>query len=262
MSPLLRAEAVSELERAVGADVAELAAPVDWYHTQELIAGVETPGMFDLRPLVDRYGIPEDLSGLRVLEIGTFEGFWAFELERRGADVTALDIDQLQHLDWPPRARPPEDGIRGDGFRLVKELRKSNVRRVGISVYDATRERIGETYDLVFCGMVLIHLRDPMLALERMAALCHGRLILCEEYSRRLDLIPGGGGAEFRGCSPWMTWWRPNRRTWLQMVEVAGFENPREIDRFKAPFTSGKSGVRSVVIHADHPASGLFERHR
>ena len=120
---------------------------------------------------------------------------------------------------------------------------------------------MGETFDLVFCGMVLIHLRDPMLALERMAALCSGRLILCEEYSRRLDLPPRGGAAEFRGASPWMTWWRPSRRTWREMVEVAGFENPSEIDRFKAPFSVGSGGVDSVVIHADRPDSGLFERH-
>ncbi len=64
--------------------------------------------MFDLRPYVDRYGLPADLSGLRVLDVGTFEGFWAFELERRGASVTALDVDRIQQLDWPPRLRPAE----------------------------------------------------------------------------------------------------------------------------------------------------------
>src|SRR5688572_24185908 len=141
--------------------------------------------MFDLRGVVERYEIPDDLSGLRVLEIGTFEGFWAFELEGRGAEVTALDIDWLQDLDWPPRLRPPENERRGEGFELVRAARGSRVKRVGTSVYHATPESLGGTFDIVFCGSVLIHLRDPMLALERMAALCHGRLILAEEYSRR-----------------------------------------------------------------------------
>src|SRR5215216_401238 len=76
-----------------------------WYHTQELAPGLVTPGMFDLRPYVNRYGIPEDLSGKRVLDVGTFEGFWAFELERRGAEVVALDVASLDQLDWPARDR-------------------------------------------------------------------------------------------------------------------------------------------------------------
>ena len=30
----------------------------DWYHTIELAEGVETPGEYDLRPLLPNYGIP------------------------------------------------------------------------------------------------------------------------------------------------------------------------------------------------------------
>ena len=48
-----------------------------WYHTLDLGEGVLTQGMFDLRPYVDRYGLPE-VSGKRVLDVGTFDGFWAF----------------------------------------------------------------------------------------------------------------------------------------------------------------------------------------
>src|SRR5918911_1254406 len=87
-----------------------------WYHTLDLGSGVVTEGMFDLRPYVDRYGLPESLSGMRVLDVGTFDGFWAFEMERRGADVTSLDVDRIQELDWPPRLRPADDAPRGQTF--------------------------------------------------------------------------------------------------------------------------------------------------
>src|SRR6266540_1871728 len=63
----------------------------DWYHSIELAPGLVTEGTFDHRPYVDRYGLPGDLSGRRALDVGTFDGFWAFELERRGARVDALD---------------------------------------------------------------------------------------------------------------------------------------------------------------------------
>lgn len=222
---------------------------IDWYHTQELAPGVVTPGMFDLRPYVDRYGIPADLTGLRALDVGTFEGFWAFELERRGAEVVAIDVDSIQQLDWPPRLRPQGDERRGEGFELAREALGSSVQRVGCSIYDADPERLGGTFDLVFCGSVLIHLRDPMLALERMASLCSGRLILADEYSRRLAWVPWAG-AEFRGETPWSTWWRPAPRTWLAMVRAAGFEDVRQHGRFGMRFREGRGSVPHVVVHA------------
>lgn len=223
---------------------------IDWYHTQELAPGLVTPGMFDLRPYVDRYAIPDDLTGLRALDVGTFEGFWAFELERRGAEVTALDVDRLQQLDWPPRLRPSEDSRRGEGFELAKETFGSSVDRVGATVYEATPDLLGGTFDLVFIGSVTIHLRDPMLALERLAKLCRGTLIFADEYSRKLSLLPWEA-AEFRGHTPWMTWWRPSIRTWVTMLTAAGFENVRKHGTFNMRFNKQRGGVPHVVLHAD-----------
>ena len=250
--------AVSELPATAAADkevsadsrpVLERVGDFDWYHTIELAPGVVTEGMFDIRPFVDRYGIPADLTGARVIDIGTFDGFWAFEFERRGAQVTALDVDRVSQLDWPPRLRPAEDRPRGGSFRLAHEVLGSTVERVGLSVYEATPERLG-TFDLVFCGSVLIHLRDPMLALERMAGLCHGRLILAEERSRRLAVFPFAKGAEFTGSSPWSTWWRPTARTWLDMVHTAGFEDVRRHGNFNLRFRGRRKGVAHTVVHA------------
>src|SRR5690349_7554053 len=77
-----------------------------WYHTLELAPGVVTEGMFDHRPAVDRYLLPADLSGMRCLDVGTMDGFWAFEMERRGAaEVIATDLGPVDALDWPPHWR-------------------------------------------------------------------------------------------------------------------------------------------------------------
>ena len=231
---------------------------IDWYHTQELAPGLLTPGMFDLRPLVARYGLADDLDGLRALDVGTFEGFWAFELERRGAEVVGLDIDDLRDLDWPPRLRPAEGGTRGEGFALARRALGSAVERVAVPIYEADPGRLG-TFDLVFCGSVMIHLRDPMLALERLVALCRpgARLVFADEYSPKLDRLRFLGvrsAAEFLGDSPWMTWWRPSSRTWLTMVRCAGWEQARIHGRFDMRFRAGRGGVPHVVIHAQAPA--------
>jgi tRNA (mo5U34)-methyltransferase len=253
-----RAEADRTAEREHADAVERLRARlpgIDWYHTQELAPDLVTPGMFDLRPYVGRYGIPDDLAGRRCLDVGTFEGFWAFELERRGAEVVALDVDRIHELDWPPRLRPARDGERGEGFRLARDALGSSVRRVGMSVYEATPEALGGRFDLVFCGSVLIHLRDPMLALERMASLCTGRLVLAEEYSRKLSLVPLHA-AEFRADGPWSVWWIPAARTWLRMVATAGFDDVRAHGRFRMRFRDRRGAVPHVVIHARAPAGG------
>src|SRR5207247_2720619 len=139
------------------ADLLERAKTLGWYHTLEL-PGLTTEGLFDMRPYVGAYGLPVSLAGMRVLEVGTWDGFWAFELERRGAaEVVALDLDDEADLDWPARRRPKQfpAARRGDGFRLAKEIRGSKAERVNCSVYHATPEELG-TFDLVFCGSVLI----------------------------------------------------------------------------------------------------------
>src|SRR5437660_12337372 len=68
-----------------GQQLLEQAGSYSWYHTLDLGYGVVTKGMFDHRPALHRYLIPSDLSGMRCLDIGTMDGFWAFEMERRGA---------------------------------------------------------------------------------------------------------------------------------------------------------------------------------
>src|SRR3954464_7771999 len=125
-----------------------VAANPAWYHTIELAPGVVTPGQIDHRRVVDRV-LPRDLRGKRALDIGTFDGFWAFEMERRGADVVAIDVDAIGDVDLPPpqRARLERDAASGGfelglGFRLASGMLGSAVDRVTCSVYELDAARI------------------------------------------------------------------------------------------------------------------------
>src|SRR3954452_4256820 len=65
----------------------------EWWHVIDLPDGSTTPGAWDLRPLSEELPWP-DVHGKRCLDIGTADGFWAFEMERRGAaEVLATDQD-------------------------------------------------------------------------------------------------------------------------------------------------------------------------
>jgi SAM-dependent methyltransferase len=224
---------------------------IEWYHTLELAPGVLTEGMFDLRHAIDRYRLPERLDGLRVLDVGTWDGFWAFEMERRGAaEVVALDLDDERELDWPATRRPAtfSDKRRGDGFRLAHEVYGSRVRREVISVYEATPDQLGQ-FDLIFCGSVLIHLRDAILAMERIANLCRGTFITVEAYSRLAGLSPTPA-ALFRADRPKdIVFWEPSARTWRRMLQMSGFRSVEQLGKFRLRARGGWH-VRHVVHHA------------
>jgi tRNA (mo5U34)-methyltransferase len=232
-------------------DLRQRVAAVEWYHTLELAPGVVSEGMFDLRPVVDRYQLPERLDGMRVLDVGTWDGFWAFEMERRGAtEVVSLDLDDERDLDWPPARRPKTfpDKLRGDGFRLASEVFGSEVKREVVSIYDALPEQLG-TFDLVFCGSVLIHLRDALLAMERIANLCRGTFVSVEPYSRLAGLSPIPV-AFFRADRPKaVVFWEPSARTWRRMLLMSGFRSVERRGRFRLRAEGGWH-VPHVVHHA------------
>jgi tRNA (mo5U34)-methyltransferase len=232
-------------------DLAARVAQLGWYHTLELAPGVVTPGMFDLRPWVDRYGLPARLDGMRVLDVGSWDGFWAFEAERRGAaEVVALDLDDERELDWPPRRRPPAfpEQARGDGFRLAREVLGSNVDRVICNIYDADPADLG-TFDLVICGMVLLHLRDQLLAFERIARLCRGTFISAEEPDRLLDVLPFPASRYRADRDAAVVYWLPNRRGWRAMMRTAGFDVVKQHASFRIASQHGFS-VPHVIHHA------------
>jgi tRNA (mo5U34)-methyltransferase len=220
-----------------------------WYHTLELADGVATDGWFDLRPHVSRYGLPDRMDGMRVLEVGTWDGFWAFEMERRGAAVVALDLDDERDLDWPPRRRPEHfpSARRGEGFELAKEILGSSVERETCSIYDARPDQLG-TFDLVFCGSVLIHLRDQFLALERIAGLCRGTFISAEEYDPLSGLVPFPVARYRADRAKSVVFWQPSVRTWKKMMWSTGFDRVEERGRFRMGSSEGWS-VRHVVLH-------------
>jgi hypothetical protein len=82
--------------------LAERVHGASWYHTMRLPGGVVTRGNFDTIAELERVPLPVSLAGKRCLDVGTADGFWAFEMERRGAkDVLAVDLRDPAALDWP-----------------------------------------------------------------------------------------------------------------------------------------------------------------
>ncbi len=215
--------------------IAERVQGVDWYHVIELPHGVVTPGYVDHRAIRDRYCLPADMHGMRVLEVATFDGFWAFEMERRGAVVVATDIPSWFHADIPlrtlERMAPDEDTPTGAGFRLAHELLGSRVERRTVSVYDLSPHDLG-TFDMVFVSDLMLHLRDPQRALERIYPMLKpgGFLLLAEPYNPELEGLGNTAMTQFFGFYQYI-WSVPSTMTLRTMLQVAGFDTVEEVAR-------------------------------
>ncbi|HVU73324.1 MAG TPA: methyltransferase domain-containing protein [Mycobacteriales bacterium] len=249
-------EKLAEHRRAqtTRADLAQRLTEVDWYHTIELPGGVVTPGQFDHRSLLPRYGLPADLSGQRTLDVATFDGFWAFEMEKRGADVVAIDVETRADYDYPTPARSRLEDVRdlppvGTGFALAHEAIGSTVERVAASVY-ALDPALHGTFDLVHCGDLLLHLRDPLTALERMRAVTRGQLLLSDVVDLEIGEGPWGPTTQYLGGWSDVVWWVPSLSALAQMVVDAGFRDVRVNAVYSLAKTYETTGLWRASISA------------
>jgi tRNA (mo5U34)-methyltransferase len=132
----------------------ELAAK-GWYHSFELPDGIFIDGFMTVEQQKRRYAqfpIPDDLSGKRLLDIGAWDGWFSFEAEKHGADVTAIDcVEQATFLDVQARLESKTD------YRIMDFL---EIPAAGLG-----------KFDIVFFLGVLYHVRHPLLALEIVCAL-------------------------------------------------------------------------------------------
>jgi tRNA (mo5U34)-methyltransferase len=121
-----------------------------WYHSFELPGGRVIDGVLGLEHLksrLARFGLPEDLRGKRVLDIGAWDGWYSFEMEKRGAEVVAVDCIEIEN------------------FLYIHKLLGSKVDYRILDVFELSPEKIGR-FDIVLFLGVLYHLRHPLLALE------------------------------------------------------------------------------------------------
>ena len=163
---------MTTVESPDGSEPTSLAATVatrTWFHTIDLGDGVVTPGAKDTPSELVHLHLPEDLAGRRVLDIGAYDGFYAFEAERRGAaEVLATD-------DWAWNW--PGSDARGN-FELARRALASSVRTQEIAVEDLDPSAVGGSFDLVLFLGVLYHAPDPLGYLRRVRSVTNGLAVV------------------------------------------------------------------------------------
>jgi tRNA (mo5U34)-methyltransferase len=183
-----------------------------WFHSIELPGGGIIKGFHsieELREQLSAFPIPQDLAGKRVLDVGAWTGWYSFELERRGADVVAMDCVDLAE------------------FQMARRLVGSKVELCILDVDELSPETAGRFDYVLFFG-VLYHLRNPLAGLERICSVTREAAFV-ESY------VTDGPGpppslefyetTELGGQID--NWWGPNTNCLLAMCRSAGFARVR-----------------------------------
>jgi tRNA (mo5U34)-methyltransferase len=223
-----------------------------WWHSIDLGHGVVTPGHKSteaLRAELDAMALP-DLRGRSVLDVGGWDGFFAFEAERRGAARVAVVDHYMWSMDSPGQQaywrrcmaegvapRPYHeteywhpDTLPGKrGFDLAREALGSAVEPIVADFMTCDLDALGR-WDVVLYLGVLYHMEEPLTALRRLAAVTRELAVVETEAV----VVPGQEqealwrffpAAELNGDIS--NWWAPNRTALLGALRAAGFASAR-----------------------------------
>lgn len=178
-----------------------------WYHKFEIYPGVVTPGVYEPDAMLKQLGLPDDLRGCRILEIGAADGYFTKQLTLRGAKVTAYDYAAKDFY----------------GFSVMEMLHGAPFDFVHGTIYDI--ERFGfEPFDLVLCMGVLYHLPDMVRAMHLLRGVCRDRLILETVVATDLGAEPMARyhpGASFN--QDYTNFWSPNMACVEAILADVGF---------------------------------------
>jgi tRNA (mo5U34)-methyltransferase len=224
-----QARSADELRREV--------ASIRWFHQIDLGDGIVTPGHDNSAEKLPRMGLPADLSGKSVLDVGAWDGFFSFEAERRGAErVVAIDPNA-----WRAPVGPDNPWSGQDGFKLARRVLGSTIEDLDIGLDELAPERIGR-FDLVLFLGVFYHLPDPLPIFERVASLTAERLILETHadlvWMRRPAMVYYPESELSHDAS---NWWGPNAALLRDLLLSYGFKRVEVVSKRSLPYRLARS---------------------
>lgn len=217
-----------------------------FYHSMDIPGHGTVRGDWDLRGREAAYLGSVDFRGKRVLEIGTASGFLCFSMEAMGAEMFAYDLSDRHDWDIVPYAGIDLDeyiaGRRrlirklNDGFWLAHKAFRSKAKVMYGTVYEMP-EDIGR-FDIATFGSILLHLRDPFLALQRVTAHIDDTVIVTDLFPRfkgpLLSLVERFTATPLSRFlpnanrkDPYDAWWILSPALVSEYLRILGFEHTR-----------------------------------
>jgi tRNA (mo5U34)-methyltransferase len=186
-----------------------------WWHNIDLGDGVITPGTKGGEKnaeieMWNKLGLPEDMSGKTVVDVGCADGYFSFECEKKGAKVTALDT---------PFTNCEQ------GFYAARAALGSKVDYIQ---RDICFPGITLKADIVLFLGVLYHVRYPLLALENIYRMTKDFAIIETHYligetSPIMKFCPKPNEKDH-------FMWYPSLNCVRELLKEAGFKHGKVLD--------------------------------
>jgi SAM-dependent methyltransferase len=235
-----------------------------FYHAMDLPkwGTVKAESYLDLRGRFEDYTGSVDLRGKRFLEVGAASGFVSFEAEKRGAEVVSFDMERAEQRQFIPGHGGDIASVQNELERLknawwlAHAAQRSKARAYYGEIYGMPEE-LG-SFDVVFIGQVLVHLRDPLGALEQAARRCGDTLVITEGMAHSWH--SRGPQMKFIGGFPgtYDGWWLLSPELYRQWLALLGFKIERltrHTHRFVMPDRTRKFRLGTIVARRVHGAS-------
>jgi tRNA (mo5U34)-methyltransferase len=213
-------------------DIEILAAKIKWFHQIRLNKNFLTAGLDRSEEKCANLFIPANLKNKSVIDLGCWDGFFSFECEKRGANVTS--VDDFVWRNWETKDR---------GYDLAHAVLKSKAVKVQCpfeKLHQLTARKFfcqlktptklvyklpEKGYDIVLMLGVLYHAPDPLGYLRAARKICKDMLIL-ETHVDLLDCarpaIAYYEGDSLNGDAT--NFWGPNTAAVIGMLKDAGFK--------------------------------------
>ena len=212
-----------------------------FYHTTAIAGQGTAKGEWDLAPGIDAYLGRVSFAGKTVLDVGAATGFLSFHIEKAGGTVISYDLSEAEAWDIVPlsgidvaehaRARKAHIAAINNGYWFCHAANRSSARLAHGTVYRID-PALGPVDVSVF-GSILLHLRDPFLALHNAAQITRETMIVADllpgahPLSRLLSVFMGRSlqfKPRFAKNRPWETWWNLPPAIVVEFLGVLGFE--------------------------------------
>jgi SAM-dependent methyltransferase len=233
-----------------------------FYHTMELPGVGLIPGNWDLRAGVDDYLGRVSLAGKRVMEIGPASGFLTFEMEKRGAQVVAVEVTDEKGWDfvpYEPGMMEPIYGPRHEQMRRLKNAfwfahaaHQSQAKLWYGDVYQLP-DALGR-FDVAVMTAVLLHCHSPLQIVEQCARRA-STLVITDMFYAELAGRAVCRLASTRANHRWDTWWHFSPDLFVEFAAVMGFTDTTVTTHVQGH----KSGPQSLftVVATRPPAQDL-----
>lgn len=253
-----------------------------WYHSIAITPKLKTNGIYDHQPILKFYGFPQSLQNQSILDVGCSDGYFSFEFEKRGSsNILAVDVNQVNGSIACP-ASPSQKDIYVDKYqqqhhqnykfinlanklgldlvhhiKILKNLLNSKINYQDHSIYDL--EKLNQKFDLVFCGDLVEHLKNPIEAIEQLKKVCSNKCVialsgsmrtgvlesllnLMPDYKNRLLTYHGDSGGSFFHFHP---------KTFIKLLIASGFKKAEIYSQFRIFNKKTGSNNPRIIYHCE-----------